>query len=715
MLTETASVPGSALYFAGSGLLLVLIPLLVALVFGIYRRTYPTVRGGWFWTLVILRSGVFFLLIALLAEPILEFWNKRVRNPHLLVLIDTSPSMSVAAGDSTRLQQVQAYLLGEAWRSHADKLDVEAWAFSHEAYQVDIDTVYALQTGGLATDIGGTIEQIARETGGLAGFQGVLLLTDGAHNLGRDPVKALANSKVPIYALNVGSRDLPVDIQFVDAQVVSEGYVGKELVIRATVRNQGYSGERVVVHLYDGQRELDQQQLDLQLGDQQVQFTTLPSVPGPHRYRLRIDPLPGELTRDNNETLVFARVLEERIRVLIVASRPSSDLSFLQRGLAADSTLNVEAVVKKDAQVAYSGVWDYTALRDSDVLVLLGYDEAMWRGKAIERVRAQVRGGMGLLFIADSDEQAGWQSALSIDELLPLVRKAAPFVEQKTLLRVGSQGTNHPIIRSHSDKEGDSWAALPPLMGYFPSAQLRPGALALVESSEGIPIVVSGLYGMGKTVAALSHSFWRLDLLSSGIAGSPQTVRQLWRNAIRWLATRTPVGRVRVSTERAVYRAGATVQFTAQVFDELLQPQEGCAVTVMLNAGEKISLRDTGDGFYRGEYRGAPAGEYSYEVAAESDGVPIGREGGDFVVEQHSVEWTDVRADGVLLGQLARDSGGLARDISEGNQLLRDWKLKQTLVEERWDLRLWGSWEPLMFIAVLLAIEWMVRKRLGMI
>ena len=53
--------------------------------------------------------------------------------------------------------------------------------------------------------------------------------------------------------------------------------------------------------------------------------------------------------------------------------------------------------------------------------------------------------------------------------------------------------------------------------------------------------------------------------------------------------------------------------------------------------------------------------------------------------------------------------------MDDADQLLRDWTLRQTVVEQRWDIRFWGSWEPLFFIAVLLAAEWLLRKRLGML
>ena len=74
-----------------------------------------------------------------------------------------------------------------------------------------------------------------------------------------------------------------------------------------------------------------------------------------------------------------------------------------------------------------------------------------------------------------------------------------------------------------------------------------------------------------------------------------------------------------------------------------------------------------------------------------------------------------MRANSVLLGELARESGGASLSIDDADQLIRDWTLRQTVVEQRWDIRLGSGWEPLFFIAIFLAAEWFLRKRLGML
>jgi hypothetical protein len=700
----------------GTGWVLLLLPFIFSFIHYTYKRTHPDVSISWRWCLVVLRGASIALIIALLVEPAMDYWSKKIQNPRLLVLIDTSPSMGVRDGESTRLAKVQSVFRQSEWKNIGDRIEAQIWGFSHDVYAIDIDTLENIQLRGRATNIGDAIAESAQKGGGLNGFQGVLLMSDGAHNLGLDPIKTINKKNVPIYSLVVGNDEPPVDLQVAGASVLKTGYVGKSLVIEVELTSEGYWEQSTEVVLYEGNRELERRNVVLQAGLQRLQFTTIPETSGPHIYRLSVEPLLGELTRDNNETLVFTHIIEERLRATIVASKPSNDLSFIRRSIEADSSFTVKVLIQKQSGQLYTGPWDYSIIDDSDVLILLGYDDDMWGGEASQYLREKIHGGMGLLFIGAPRGAELWRDDYAIGNLLPVGFSPSPFISREMVLRVGAEGENHPVVRLNPDNEGgDPWKELPPLAGVFEIVNKREGARVLIESEDGEPVIVSGVYGRGKTIVALSHSFWRLDLVNSGVMGTPQTIREFWRNAGRWLATSAPVGRVRVSTERHIYRAGTPVVFAGQVFDELLRPQEGCSVSVLLADSETVQLQDQGGGYYRGVYDGLAPGEYEFAVVAQYNGEQIGREEGRFIVETHSIEWSDVRANRVLLSDIARVSGGISLDIEEAPSLLREWSLKQKLIEDVREFRLWGSSWPLVLLTFLLALEWVLRKRLGMV
>jgi hypothetical protein len=269
------------------------------------------------------------------------------------------------------------------------------------------------------------------------------------------------------------------------------------------------------------------------------------------------------------------------------------------------------------------------------------------------------------------------------------------------------------------DATEDPWAQLPPLPGFVPGVRKTEGAAALVEAAtvERQPMVLAGPRGRGKAVAVLSGDLWRLDLISSGAGANPRTVRSFWRDAVRWLALPEPAGRVRTTTSRLVYRGGEQVAVAAQVYDELLRPQERATVQVLLagREGPVLQLLDRGGGQYDGTMAGLPPGDYHYSAQAYLGDTMVGQDEGRFLVEPYDLESVDVAVRPPLLEEIAAAGGGLSRPLSDWRQITGRLALAPRLVEESRAFPLWGRWWALAIVLALLSAEWILRQRAGML
>ena len=707
----------SHLQLAGPRVFLVLLPFLLAFVYWVYQRTYPDVEPKLRIVLVVLRGAAVALLVMVLCEPVLTWWHQRVIQPLVLVLVDTSPSMRVAEGPFTRLQQAVAVLGDERWSARLQQAEVRAWGFAESAHPLALDTVAAASTRGQATDIGRALVASLEAVAERERVQGVVLFSDGGHNLGRDPVQLSAELGVPVYALGVGGAEVPVDVQLVDVRTPETGYVGQSQQIDAEVRSWGYEGQRVEVQLYEGERLLQRKSLLLDSDGQvqRVSFAVTPQQAGPRIFRVVVAPVAGEFATADNEALAFTHILAGRTRVLLLAGGPSEDLAFLRRSLSADSSWVVETMIQRESDAFYGGAWSPAVLQDRDVVLLVNPGAWLLNGPPAAALVQHVYAGAGLLVVGGPKMARAWRPASPLAALMPLqVAGPVPFVPDEVLLRLSAGGRRHPIVRQPAGAD-DPWPRLPPLPGYFRTAQQRPGTTVLVESLGGEPVIAAGTYGEGKVIAALSASFWRLDLMSSGVDGRPQTIRTFWRDATQWLALDAPGGRVRASTERPVYRAGEEVVFAVQVFDELLKPQSGATVQVALAGREAFDLQSQGAGYYRGVASGLAPGTYEYEVRAAVDQAAVGAVTGRFVVEEYSIELGDLRADPLLLGGLARASGGRAYPLEDWEDMLEQLAPRKRWVEKAEVLPLWGPLWPALLAIALLAAEWFGRKRSGMI
>ena len=229
-------------------------------------------------------------------------------------------------------------------------------------------------------------------------------------------------------------------------------------------------------------------------------------------------------------------------------------------------------------------------------------------------------------------------------------------------------GRDHPLGRLLSQTGGGgSWSGWPPLSGALRGAGPVPGARLLLRTSSGDPVLAAGSVGPGRVLMAAGTGFWRLDLLAAGHGGEAGSLRTFWPAAVRWLAAASAAGQVRSSPERPVYRAGEPASVVAEVYDELNEPVDSARVTiVLLPGGRESAMEPAGAGRFRASWGALEPGEYTYRVEAGHRGSSLGSSRGRFVVESHSVEAADLRADPALLAEIAALSGGEYRPLEDG-------------------------------------------------
>lgn len=710
------------LLFAGHWLFAASAVPLLWVVVAVYRRTRPAVSSRTRYVLLALRGLALGLLLALVAEPVLSALTRRAVSPSLDLLLDTSDSMALVEGGRTRLQRAVELLGNGEFRDLLGGWQVRVCGFADQPYPLAADTAGRAATGGHATDIAGALGACCtKQTLDGGGRGAVLVLSDGGHNLGADPVVAAAELRVPVHTLVVGSDTDPADLQVAAVEAPVSVFFGQVLPLTVTVRSWGFRGRAIEVEVYDGDRQLARWPVTLHGDgvDQQVVVELPTAEPGPHILRVQVPVLEGEQATDNNQALVFSRVHRNRLPVLLVATAPGPELAFMRRTLLADSSLVVEQLVGGRSPVRL----DAQVLSRPRAIVLVDPGPGLLGGASGEALAEFVRGGGGLLLVTGPKSLRTWVAASPVAGGLPLVLAPGGLAPPQAPLRPHPAAREHPILRYPQEASAAgtsdaavSWERLPPVAGLPAGARAREGAQVLLTAGEGQPVVAAGRVGQGRVVVAAASGFWRLDLMSSGAGEDPRTVRRLWQSAVKWLALEASEGRVRATAEHPVYRAGARAAIVAEVFDELMRPQPAALVEAALD-GEPgpVPLESLGGGRYRGTWLGLAPGEHHFEVRAAAGGTPIGTAEGRFIVEEYSLESMDVRARPGVLAEMARASGGASHLLEDWRELAPRLDVAPRLVDEERRWSLWGHGWTLIAAVGLLSAEWVVRKRRGML
>ena len=698
----------------GGAIWIVIVPLAILVVCHLYANTKPTTSPTLRWTLATVRSVTLVLLLTSMAEPAVSMLHRVLVPPQLSILLDRSQSMAVVESGISRMGRI-AGILGDAqFQQQLKKVDTRYTAVSDTAEEISRAMGMNLSVGGHSTNLSRGIRIGGQQFTGRTQSRSMLLISDGGHNLGEDPITLAQELGVPVFALGVGSPEAAPDVRLVDVDLSKSAYVGHPLTLVVNLVNHGFAGTPGEVVVMDGDDTLATKKLVLSRAGQtqSVSIDINPETAGPQYLRVLVDPHIGEGNRSNNEILAFTKILGARIRVLLVAGGPSHELSFLSRSLAADSSIAVISMIYKNQETAYEDHWQ--ELSRADAVILSNVGQGTVSAQHLKAIAEKVAKGSGLLIVGGTKAFQSWIATEGIEKVLPVRLAHAAYVAKEIPVRISKERQSHPVL---APLARDLWSNIAPLSGYVPTVKEDQRGISLMYApvDKDPPLVVAGTYGAGKVIAALSPSFWRLDFVTSGAGGRPQGIRHFWQSAVHWIAQRETSGRLQAAPERQVYRAGEPLTFTAQVFDEFFRAQNGAEVTVAF--GDVSFQLEEADGEYQATWdrQGLEPGPYSFNASARYAGHVIGEDRGEFVIERHSVEDGDLRADTLLLQQIAQVSGGRYGRLNNWQALMRSLNLQTQILEEIDTHRLWGSIWPMAAAIALLVVEWTVRKRIGMI
>ncbi|GAF76854.1 unnamed protein product, partial [marine sediment metagenome] len=314
-----------------------------------------------------LRLGGVVLVVLAMLRPTLVRTETRKQSATLVVLVDTSRSMSVPdalGGRRSRYEAMRQALdaAREELKELADQFEVKVYAFDSETRPVELTDGHVrlpAQPEGDQTAIGAALADVLRLEAGKR-LLGVVLLGDGAQRAyaPRDlaPQTAAVGLRrlgCPLLTVPLGqsrglgqAKDVAVGQLLVDENV----FASNELNVAAEVRVNGFTNRELPVRLLfetaPGRMELVAQEILHPTADGQllpVAARYVPETPGQYKVTLEVPDQPGELVTTNNRMSTFVNVLPGGLGVLFLeGSPPRVDTKFLRRALDASPEIGVD-------------------------------------------------------------------------------------------------------------------------------------------------------------------------------------------------------------------------------------------------------------------------------------------------------------------------------------------------------------------------------------
>jgi uncharacterized membrane protein len=728
---------------AGAGLVA-----LVSLIVMVRRVRTPTPRRDRL-ILGTVRVAVFGLLGLCLLRPVLLVSSAVPQRNVLGILLDDSRSMRLSDLEGgSRLELVQR-LFGDSANAITQRLG-EKFVLRFFRFAADagpLSGASALKGAGTRTDLAAALEAARHELAGVP-LAGLVVVTDGADNAGTDltaPLLALKARRVPVYTVGVGRERFARDLAIERVSLPASALAGAGVLAEVVLRVRGLSRQSVTVTAEDEGRVVAQREVPLpDAGDVTVARLSLPPLPpGSRRFTFRVRPAPDEIVTENNELRTVLRVRPGPERVMYIEGEPRPEFAFLRRAVAADSALQVVALLQSaKGKFLRLGVKDSVELaggfptRREDLfryrgLILGSLEAAFFTGDQLRMLSDFVskRGG-GLIVLGGRSSLAeGGFAGTPLAEVLPvaldgITPASANGPATELTVRVTPAGLVHPALQlGPTEAAGARWDSLPPLTLVNRFGALKPGATALLmgrapDAPAQVPVLSVQRFGKG-TVALVGVQDTWLWQMHAAVTLEDQTHESLWRQLIRWSLAAVPE-RVEVVATPSRVGPGEPVVLHARVADEAFLESNDAVVTARVTApsGRAFdvpmgwTLKE--DGAYQGRFVAEEEGMYQVEAQAVTRADTVRAAPAALLADDHGadVEQAELRAP--LLRRIASETGGRYSPLADASRLEDDVTFTESGVTVKESRDLWDMPALFFLLILLLGAEWGYRRRRGL-
>ncbi len=723
-----------------------------ALGFAIWRKRNqlaPSMRAPRIVALWALQSTLLAALIVLLWEPALSVTALKPQQNIVAVIIDDSRSMALMDTGPTRQQQALKVLDSGLLKNLQSRFQVRLYSLGAGVQRMQDTT--QLCTMQPATLIGKGLRQLADEAATLP-IGAVVLLSDGADNTGGvdfETLSELRRRRLPVNTIGFGREELAHDVELDGFDLPAKALQDSRLQAQVTIRQSGFSGQHAKLVLTGGGAVLASR--DIAVGGAPEQVESLDFNAGKAGVRTieaRLDPLPGEQNTENNRSTRVLTVENSKRRILYVEGEPRWEYKFIRRAVEDDPAIQIVSMLRTTQNKIYrQGIANPSELADGfpnkpedlfeyQGLILGSVESSFFTPSQQQAIKDFVdRRGGGLLFLAGRWALAdGGYNVPPFTALLPvnLPQRKVTFDRTMVAAELTDAGKKSLLCRIEDDpqKSSDHWEVLPYLANYQDPGTPKPGAVVLARvnvNGNRLPLLVTENYGRGRTAVFATAGSWRWRMQQPVGDMSQET---FWRQLLRWTAGPTP-RRVVASTPDAQLEDEGHVQLRAEVRDRAYLPTSDADVEANIIAPDGSSQlvplhpEPLAQGVYSAEWNAPKPGSYVAEISATRGNVALGKDspareslGKDTV--------TFRREDGVaenfhreqnkeLLKKLADDTGGRYYTPANAGSLAQQISYSQAGITSRELKDLWNMPAVFIFLLALRAIEWLLRRKWGLV
>ncbi|MFO7869835.1 MAG: PA14 domain-containing protein [Kiritimatiellia bacterium] len=566
---------------------------------------------------------------------------------------------------------------------------------------------------------------------------GIVMFTDGNNNAGKSfqEAREIARERnIPLLIGGVGATRPPHDIAIESVLIPETSFKGDLLNVGVVMHRNGYQDKPFKLKVSSAGETL--REVEVEPGPERrltADASFVEHQDGERNYLVEVEPFDGEALEINNKRTFNVKILEDKIRTLLIDEFPRWETRYLRMMLSRDKRVDSQTIfIASQANATLEVQADAFPTNREEILahqlIVIGdVNPDHFSTNQIEDIRDFVfeRGGT-LITMAGEHYMPQAYLNTPLRDLLPFhptgsdvnfeddkYRKGGATVIPLTITDDGKHDSIVQIGRT-PEMSDQLWNKLPGMNWVRSDMAVAPAADKVVKTeNKNVPIMIKAYAGAGKVLYLGSDTFWRWRDRARW-----RYHHRFWGQVVLWSALGRTTGsdeHVKLMSDRLRYAPGETVRVRARLLDEKELPIEDAQASIeVLNASEEVIKQATllpipgSGGEYRAELQDLPRGQFTvrpkvFELRDADIDAKIQFTVGDIAAG----EYVHLKLRRPQLEKWATDYRPFYDPVDFVDKI-ESIDLEE---EERRDFELWNNLLLPVLAGILLGLEWHYRKQ----
>jgi len=654
----------------------------IILVTFFYKKTTPVLDNWQKILLISLRSIAITVLLLLLLNPILYYFQNKTSKPVVVVLNDISTSMKQSGNGQIKSDLITKFK-GKIER------DLELKNFNIVSYNF----ANGLDGEGNSTNLSKTFAQVFKKID-TDKIEAIILLSDGWFH--DEELDIIEIQNIPIYTFDPQFKSEDFDLRITGINHNKIVYRDEIIPIEVDIYSQKYYG-KAKVELITNNKLLSEKRVNfIDKEFHKIIFDTSFPNAGIVPITLKISTDSTEVNTENNLLNSAIQVKRDRSKTLLISDGLDWDVTFISNAVNDDQHWECKYLLKKGRlQDAGKNTSLNIEMNEVNILTLINNGKLRFSANEVKIIDRFVANGGGLFMIGKQ-----------IKEL--------EHISPATSSRI-QQTFNSTISLTEKSEQFNTFSAIdktdinniPPVSYYYVNPKIEAKILARFNDNERSTAILFSQYGRGKILLFAFHDLWKWQLWNSG-----NSYNEFIHNVFSWLG-QTSSERFYSSLKKNSFFPGEEININLHAFDETLSPVTEINAEISVTNSENIivyrgfMLKE--DNKYMIKFSGPQPGKYEYII---SDEVSKNQTEGKFIISQNSPENRDTGINLALLSYISNKTNGkLIENVSDLNIS----EAKQEIIKTRSEIPIYNKWYIITIFLLAFCTELFLRKRWGLL